>query len=76
MLSLTSCLLNLGGNLIRTFTTFVLVKDPVVMAGAMVGGLFNTIIFYQCVVTLMRPKQQQQQQQGGGGAAAVGLAPA
>jgi PQ loop repeat len=50
-LSLLTCLLNVLGNAARIFTTIVLVKDGLLLTGAMVQGCLNSVLLWQTVDT-------------------------
>ena len=51
-LSFTSTLLSVLGNIARVFTTWVLVKDPIIMATAISQLSLNSILMFQIVQTM------------------------
>ncbi|KAL0022257.1 hypothetical protein WJX77_010913 [Trebouxia sp. C0004] len=50
-LSVATCMLNLFGNVARVYTTFVLTKDNLIMAGVALGGVLNAILLAQSLHT-------------------------
>lgn len=50
-LSVATCALNLAGSCARVFTTVVLTKDALIMAGTALGGVLNGILLAQSLHT-------------------------
>ena len=63
-LSLLSTALSLAGNCARVLTTWVLVKDNLILAGAASQGLLNLVLLSQIVATARRQKITEQLQPG------------
>lgn len=59
MLSVTTCGLNVAGNVIRLFTTSVLTQDWSLLAGAGIQGVMNSILLYQSLRTELGRRRQQ-----------------
>jgi hypothetical protein len=58
VLSLTTCSLNVAGNIIRTFTNLTLTHDKLLLLGCCTQGVLNTILLCQVVHTrLMRAQE-------------------
>jgi mannose-P-dolichol utilization defect protein 1 len=51
LLSATSCALNVAGNAARAFTTLVLTRDALLLAGALTQGALNGVLFWQAMAT-------------------------
>lgn len=47
MMSLTTCLLNVAGNVTRIFTTLVLTKDPYILSACTTQFCLNSILLWQ-----------------------------
>jgi mannose-P-dolichol utilization defect protein 1 len=51
LLSATSCALNVAGNAARAFTTIVLTRDALLLAGAVTQGALNGVLTWQALET-------------------------
>jgi mannose-P-dolichol utilization defect protein 1 len=60
-LSFTSTLLSVLGNIARVFTTWVLVKDPIIMATAVSQLSLNSVLLFQIVQTMKGNAPYRQQ---------------
>jgi mannose-P-dolichol utilization defect protein 1 len=75
LLSATSCALNVAGNAARLFTTAVLTRDGLLMAGALTQGALNGVLLWQALATKRKLKlKQQAAATAGSGGVAVAVA--
>ncbi|GAX75274.1 hypothetical protein CEUSTIGMA_g2719.t1 [Chlamydomonas eustigma] len=51
VLSPTTCLLNVAGNLARVYTTCILTQDRLLLAGILIQGVLNLILLLQALAT-------------------------
>ncbi|KAL3131157.1 PQ-loop repeat-containing protein 3 [Trebouxia sp. C0009 RCD-2024] len=58
-LSIATCILNLAGNLARVFTTLVLTKDKLIMAGTALGVVLNSVLLAQSLQTAHRNRREE-----------------
>ena len=79
LLSATSCALNVAGNAARAFTTLVLTRDALLLAGALTQGALNGVLLWQALATRRARKLMAVAGAGaggGGGGATVVAQPA
>lgn len=53
MMSVTTCLLTVAGNIIRLYTTIVLTKDSILLVGVVIQAFLNSVLLYQSWQTLV-----------------------
>jgi mannose-P-dolichol utilization defect 1 len=60
LLSATSCALNVAGNAARAFTTIVLTRDALLLAGAVTQGALNGVLTWQALETGRRRRRDKE----------------
>lgn len=78
VLSLTTCLLNVLGCIIRVYTTAVLTQDALIFWGSLIQLVLNGILLYQTIVTFLVVSSGHKKPQAtdGGDLLGPGLQPA
>mmetsp|Transcript_14109 Transcript_14109/g.40092 ORF Transcript_14109/g.40092 Transcript_14109/m.40092 type:complete len:106 (-) Transcript_14109:3-320(-) len=57
-LSLTTCVLNFAGNLVRIFTTLVMTQDLIILVGFGLNLIVNTTLMLQCLDTELAARRK------------------